>query len=190
MSEGKQPFDRRQWVLAAVAEHEGRLVRYALRLVRDEEAARDAVQHAFLRLCDQRPETLRGGVAPWLFTVCRNKALDLAKAAARAESLDAPCHRNGHAEEDETPSYAAALIGREPDPADAAESGELIAILRRLVDELPAAQREMIDLWAEGFSGPEISQITGKSEGNVRVLIHRGVTRLRGVVTEKLGAER
>jgi len=67
------PEQRREWVLGWRLAVRGRLVRYARRLVADEEAARDIVQHAFLRLCgpvgrrDSRPRR------PWLFRVCRNK---------------------------------------------------------------------------------------------------------------------
>jgi DNA-directed RNA polymerase specialized sigma24 family protein len=68
---------------------------------------------------------------------------------------------------------------REPNPADDVEHTELHALLRALVDELPAAQREAIDLWADGFSYMEISRIIDKQEGHVRVLVHRGLKTLR-----------
>ena len=44
--------ERRVWVLSALEEYECRLTRYAVRLVGDEDVARDAVQHAFLKMCD------------------------------------------------------------------------------------------------------------------------------------------
>ena len=68
---------RRQWVLAALERHEAPLTRYTLRLLGEEDSAREAVQHAFLQLCEQSPEELEGREAQWLYTVCRNKALDL-----------------------------------------------------------------------------------------------------------------
>jgi RNA polymerase sigma-70 factor (ECF subfamily) len=168
--------NRRQWVLAALADYEGRLMRYARRMLRDEEGAKDAVQHTFLRLCDETADSLDGRLAAWLFTVCRNKAVDLAKAAGRTEPLDAG--RNGHGQGDREPLCPEPL-GREPDPAEAAESGELCRLLRRLVDDLPDNQREAIDLWAEGFSHREIGTITGHDEGNVRITVHRALTKLR-----------
>ena len=176
----KQPLNRRQWVLAALAEYEARLTRYAMRLLRDEQAAQDAVQHAFLRLCDETPEGLNGRLAPWLFKVCRNKAIDLARAKGKLESLDALAHTNGHAEHDQNGlPLACGFASREPDPADLAESGELNELLRQLIDALPESQREALDLWAEGFSHRQIGEITNKSEGNVRILVHRALTKLR-----------
>ena len=157
--------DRREWVLAALDRYEARLARYAARLLRDEEAARDVVQHAFLRLCDQSPAELEGRLAPWLFTVCRNRAVDILRARKRTASLeqvhDLP-HRN-----------------HQPDPAVTVERQDLYRRLNDLVAELPSGQREAVDLWTEGFAHAEIAQITGHSEGNVRVLVHRALKTLR-----------
>jgi DNA-directed RNA polymerase specialized sigma24 family protein len=47
------------------------------------------------------------------------------------------------------------------------------------VRELPAAQREAIDLWRDGFNYREIAEIISRQEGNVRVLVHRGLAALR-----------
>lgn len=49
---------QRTWVLSLLAEHEGRLTRYAQRLTGDLSTARDVVQQVFLRLCDQPRETI------------------------------------------------------------------------------------------------------------------------------------
>ena len=151
-----------------------RLVRYAAGIVGDGDSAREAVQHAFLQLCQQQVEELSGREAPWLFRVCRNKALDLVRLRRR------------HAGDGE--ADLAELAGREPDPADAAERQDLCGELGRLLAELPQGQREAVNLWCEGFSYREISQIAGQSEGNVRVLVHRAIKQLRqsfGVTSEK-----
>jgi RNA polymerase sigma-70 factor (ECF subfamily) len=177
--------DKRTWVLAALDEHEVRLVRYALALVGDLDLARDAVQHAFLKLCDTafagtlhvpsaedgtRSVPTTDHLAAWLFRVCRNRALDHLRRAGREQSL----------ERIDDDSDCSCLTGHEPDPAEASEASELADLLRALVGTLPAAQREAIDLWCEGFAYREIGEITGRQEGHVRVLVHRGLSRLRG----------
>jgi len=157
--------DPRGWVIAVLERYERPLLRYALRLLGEEAAARDAVQHAFLRLCDQSPQAVQGRAAPWLFTVCRNKAIDMLRKAKRTEPL-----RDDEATEPVTDDLG---------PAEALQRDELHRTLNELIDRLPADQREAVDLWSEGFSYAQIAEVTGASQGSVRVLVHRALKRLR-----------
>jgi len=164
----------RRWVLAALDQYERRLVRYAQRLLGDEDEARDVVQFAFLRLCEQRPEKIVDVLAQWLYTVCRNRAMDVLRANDRA-GWAAPTDEKdigGH-----SPPYEPA--SREMDPSDRAERVELYAIVRELIRELPAREREAIDLWADGFHYRQIAGIIDREEGHVRVLVHRGFKAIR-----------
>jgi RNA polymerase sigma-70 factor (ECF subfamily) len=159
----------RQWVLAALEAFETRLLGYAARLLHgDEEGARDVVQHAFLRLCDQKEQEVGPHVAPWLFTVCRNRALDLIRERCRREGIEEVHKANGHA-----------AAGSGCDPAAMVEQGDLAAALRALLARLPTAQQEAIDLWAQGLCYREIAEVLGRAEVGVRVLVHRGLKSLR-----------
>ena len=71
------------------------------------------------------------------------------------------------------------LPARESDPAVIAEQQDLGRWIFQLLGELATSQREVIELWLNDFSYQEISQITGRSEGHVRVIAHRGLSRLR-----------
>src|SRR5215475_1393646 len=70
------PDDRREWVLAALDRKAG--------FARDD--ARDVVQFVFLRLCDQSPDEIDDRLAQWLYTVCRNRALDVLKSNSREKA--------------------------------------------------------------------------------------------------------
>lgn len=164
MKQDQNLADQRQWVLATVDRYERPLTRYAYRMLDDNHAAHDAVQHTFLQLCDQSPAKLGDGLPAWLFTVCRNKVLDIVRKR----------DRTGEWDEDGPESS-----GREPDPASRAEQEDLHRCLIALVNGLPDSQREAIDLWTQGFSYREIAGITERGEGAVRVLVHRAITRLR-----------
>ncbi len=166
--------DSAHWVLEAVEAYELPLLRYARRLLDDLDLAHDAVQHAFVKLCEQSQEQLEGRVAPWLFRVCRNKAIDHLRRAGREQTLldDGPASTSATAP-------ALAPNSREADPADLAERHDLADLVGKLLIHLPAAQRETLDLWCSGLSHRQIAEVTGRSEGNVRVLAHRGLTTLR-----------
>lgn len=162
------PERHRQWVLAALESFETRLLGYAARLLHgDEDGARDVVQHAFLRLCEQDETQIGPHLAPWLFTVCRNRAMDLIRERCRREDLEGVHKANGH------------VAGFERDPAAAAEDGDLHCELRVLLARLPEAQREAIDLWAQGLAYREIADVLGRPEVGIRVLVHRGLKCLR-----------
>ena len=163
--------DPSHWVLEAVEAYELPLLRYARRLLDDLDLANDAVQHAFVKLCEQSQQQLEGRVAPWLFRVCRNKAVDHLRRAGREQSLlDSPANPAAFTPPPET---------READPAELAEQHDLADLVGRLLARLPAAQRETLDLWCNGLTHRQIAEVTGRGEGNVRVLAHRGLTRLR-----------
>lgn len=163
-----------EWVESALDRYERPLTRYALRLLGDMEMARDAVQHTFLRLCDAQREEISGYLAAWLYTVCRNKAVDLLRSRQHDRPLGSRSE-NGTGKE----GQASEPASRDGDPAAAVESADLVSWLRQLVCELPERQREVIDLLLDGFTYDQIAEITGRSTGNVRVIAHRAIARLR-----------
>jgi RNA polymerase sigma-70 factor (ECF subfamily) len=157
--------------MEAVDVYELPLLRYARRLLGDVDLAADAVQHAFVKLCEESQERLEGRVAPWLFRVCRNRALDHLRRSGRERSL--------LGEGDIAAPIDGQPASRETDPALAVERADLAARLRALLKDLPSPQRETIDLWCEGLTYRQIAEVTGRQEGHVRVLAHRGLTSLR-----------
>lgn len=148
------------------AEQRAPLLRYAMRLLGDRERAQDVVQDAFVRLMGQRPETVDGHTVEWLFTVCRNRAMDVLRKEGRVS----------HFEEGQIERFSAP----DPRPGRSLEQAELRETLVRLIDRLPHNQQEVIRLkFQNGFSYQEIARITQLSVGNVGFLIHTAVARLR-----------
>jgi RNA polymerase sigma factor (sigma-70 family) len=168
--------DSQHWVLAAVGRFEGPLTLYAARLLGDADRARDVVQDTFLRLCTQQRDVLEGRLAEWLFTVCRNRALDVLRKERRMNPL--------------SDEQAHACASPEPDPADALERRDAAARALDLLDGLPTNQREVLRLkFQNGFSYREISRISGHSVSNVGFLIHTGLKTLRQRMARGLPAE-
>jgi RNA polymerase sigma factor (sigma-70 family) len=148
------------------AEQRAPLLRYATRLLGDREQAQDVVQDAFVRLLAQKPQAVDGHAVEWLFTVCRNRALDVLRKEGRVTRF-----QEGQIERVST---------SEPRPGRSLEQAELHDTLLQLIDHLPHNQQEVIRLkFQNGFSYQEIARITKLSVGNVGFLIHTAVARLR-----------
>lgn len=65
---------------------------------------------------------------------------------------------------------------------------QLAAVIRSRIDELPAMQRQVVTLRdVEGLGAAEVCDLLGLTEGNQRVLLHRGRARLRGMLEHELG---
>ena len=75
------------WVRAALERHGAALTRYAASVTGSEDAARDVVQDVFLRLWEASPERLDAHLPEWLFTVCRNRSIDMQRKGDRMSAL-------------------------------------------------------------------------------------------------------
>ena len=154
-----------EWVREALDRFEGPLIRYALRFTGDLERARDVVQDTFLKLCRQSPSELDGHLSQWLFTVCRNAAIDVQKKERRM-------------------STATELVDRASPPAappdDEVSTRDSAEQALRMLDRLPQNQQEVIRLkFQNELSYREIADVTGLTVSNVGFLLHIGLKRLR-----------
>ena len=148
----------------ALERYERPLIGYARSITGDPESARDAVQETFLRLSRQNLAALERRLAPWLFFVCRNCALDHLRKIAR---------------------FTGGPIGEEhpaenPNPAAEVVSSEESARLRWMIDQLPQQQKEMIQLkFDAGLSYKEIGEAMRISVSSVGVQLHAAIQTLR-----------
>jgi len=153
-----------QIIHEALARYERPLISHAKAITGDLESARDAVQETFLRLSRQNVEALAPRLAPWLFIVCKNCALD---------------HRRKIVRFDESPLndvHAAEGLS----PAGEAEHREDASILRRLVAELSPREQELVRLKFEaGLSYKEIGEALRISVSNVGVQLHNAIQTLK-----------
>ncbi len=73
-------------------------------------------------------------------------------------------------------------------PAEQLIGKETVAFVLSAIDELPDRQREVVTLRdVEGWTAAEVCALLGISEGNQRVLLHRGRSRVRASLEEHLG---
>src|SRR6185436_55561 len=64
------------------------LLQYATRILGDSDRARDVVQETFVKLQQEERNQLDHAPAKWLFTVCRNGALNICRKEKRMTYLD------------------------------------------------------------------------------------------------------
>jgi RNA polymerase sigma factor (sigma-70 family) len=155
-----------EWIRSALARYEGPLTRYAAHITGDIEGARDVVQDTFLRLCSQQRSWVHGHLAQWLFTVCRNRALDVRRKENRMSTGN------------EIPLETQAA--HEPEPSAVLEQKEELSRVLRILETLPPNQQEVIRLkFQSGLSYREISEVTKLSVSNVGFLLHTGLKTVR-----------
>ena len=157
------------WVLAALRQHESALLRYSASLV-GESRAQDVVQDAFLKLCAQPRESVQSHLAAWLFTVCRNRALELRRAERRLSAF----------EEDD--------LMESPDsgPGAKLERAQNMSRVEAAMSTLNGRQREVVRLKVEaGLSYKEIADVMSLSVGNVGFILHTAIADLRRQLEEQ-----
>jgi RNA polymerase sigma-70 factor (ECF subfamily) len=145
-------------------EHHEALFRYLLHLSGDEAMARDAVQHAFLRLLERPPE--HENVRAWLYTVATNAVREWKGTSRRRSEL---LNEN----KDRVP-----VPGPEPEPDRSWEAREEIRRVRKALDELGARDRTILLLRAEGFKHKEIAEVVGTTTGSVGTMAARALDKL------------
>ena len=160
-----------QWMREALDRFERPLVRYAARFTGDLDLARDVVQDAFVKLCRENPAKLNGRLAPWLYTVCRNRALDVRKKEGRMQALQ-------QTEAEARPDAA-------PGPGRRAIVREEHALVLEAVAALPANQQEAFRLkFEDGLTYRDISRVMNMPLSTVNYTIAQALgavrTRLRG----------
>jgi RNA polymerase sigma factor (sigma-70 family) len=142
------------------------LLQYATRITGDRERARDVVQETFIKFQRNGAVSRDNEPATWLFTVCRNGALNV----CRKE------HRMKYLEEE--------LIESQPDqqpmPYQRMEEQEAAGFLTRILATLPPRQQEVLQLkFQNDLSYQQIAEITKTTANCVGVLIHTALKTLR-----------
>lgn len=142
------------------------LLQYAARILGDRERARDVVQETFVEWQHDERRQTDSAPAKWLFTVCRNRALNICRKEKRMTFLDQEILER--------------QAGHDPAPNERIEQAEASGFLLRIVATLPPRQQEVLQLkFQNDLSYQEISEITQLSVSHVGVLLHTALKTLR-----------
>ena len=163
--------------LAELYDRYGRVAHgLALRILRDEALAEDAVQEAFLAVWRSAGRFIpeRAKASTWILTLVHRRAVDLVRREERrrAEVLDESYDAAGGSTEE----TAWLLFQRE----------RVQAALRKLPDQ----QREALELaYYGGFTQAELAERLGQPLGTIKSRMFAGLSRLRDVLAEAGGEE-
>lgn len=160
-----------------VAAYRPRIYRYCRSRLIDHETSEDVTQEVCLALAEawMHRVKIRRSVSAFVFGIAANKvALSYRNSYSRVEDASADL----------------------PERADSAPSPEQIALeheqavqVTRLMQRLPPATRELLNLRvAAGLSAAETAEVLGMTPGAVRVAQYRALQQLRAFATEGVTA--
>ena len=138
----------------------------ALRVVRDESLAEDAVQEAFLTVWRTAARFVpeKGKASTWILTLVHRRAVDVVRREQRrrADSLEQAPEPGGGAADEE------AWLRLQRERVQAA------------LKQLPDQQREALELaYYGGFTQSELAERLGQPIGTIKSRMFTGLTRLR-----------
>jgi RNA polymerase sigma-70 factor, ECF subfamily len=148
---------------------------FALYELRDRQAAEDLTADVFMRALAGLPQFREQGIEPhssfrvWLFQIARHTLSNERRRARRHP---------------QAPLELAALVPASEDVSQHVAERDQFRRALRAIDALPAERRRALLLrFVQEMSAREIGDVMGKSEGAVRVSIHRGLR----TVAEQMG---
>lgn len=150
-----------------------------VRLRTKPEEAEDTVNEIFLKVVRNLPKYSpdkriisggRGAFAAWIFRISRNQIIDLYRKQREQTSLHDPV--SGELKFD--------FPDPRLDPQQTAEQHDAHRAIHSALKKLPSVHREILELkFLHEFTNSEISEITNKSEGAIRVAQLRALRELR-----------
>lgn len=151
---------------ALFREYKDRIYRLALRIVRDSMIAEDVVQEVHVK-CWQNRDTLEEISNPgaWIMRVAKNLSIDKLRASKPTADLEAVTY---------------SIKTRDPIPDRVAETGNLIQIMQKILEILPAKQKMVFHLReVEGLQYKEIGEVLEITVEEVKINLFRARQKIK-----------
>ncbi len=164
-----------------VERYQGRAYRLALRVLRDEEQARDVVQEGFLKVYRSLDGFEgRSGFYTWLYRVVMNLCIDARRRDRSGQHVEWDDEVARDAAVDAAPDAVSPLRQEMAGPEGELERAELRAAVGRAMEALPEDARQTLVLREiEGLSYAEIARALGIPKGTVMSRLHHARRRVR-----------
>jgi RNA polymerase sigma-70 factor, ECF subfamily len=141
----------------------------AYSFLRDRGSAEDVTQEVFIKIWRALPGyDGRASLSTWIYTIARNASLSALRARRPQSSLSDP---------------EVLAVVEANNPVSSVETIVDRAAILRLVDELPARQRQVVMLfYMEAHSHEEVADMLAMPVGTVKTLLHRARAQLSAAV--------
>ena len=150
-----------------------RVYRYILARMGNPYDAEDLSEEVFLRVLDaiERFQWREAPFSAWLFRIAHNAVISQRrKDGARGRSSP----------------LSEALPVNSQGPEEMVENRLALNEIMKAAETLPEAQRRVISLrFAAGLTVAETARAMGKGEGNVKVIQHKAIAKLRGMLAQR-----
>jgi len=130
----------------------------------------------------------RSSLRTWLFRILVNRARTAGTRERRSVAIGDAEPAVDPSRFDEAGAWLSPPEQWIEEADDRLRSGKLAGRIRSAIEELPARQREVVTLRdVEGLSSDEVCHVLEITDGNQRVLLHRGRSRVRQVLETEFG---
>lgn len=146
----------------------GKIYSYSVRILGNEDAAKDAVQDVMVRLWEKRSYILKkcDNITGFVIRTTRNHCIDQLRK-----------HKFSMGEDE----YK--KLAHSPFTINDVTNNELYEIIKDIINTLPVNQKEVVILKdIEGYTNREISEITGLGMNNIRVILSRCRSKIKEVL--------
>ncbi len=153
---------------------------FALRIVADRQLAEELLQEVFFRAWQQGGafRASRGTFVTWLLSITHNMAIDEVRRRRRRP-------QKADSEEPETLLASVADTSAGSDVEDEVWLGTLRETIAGVMDQLPAAQRDAIEMaYYQGKTQREIAEELGEPLGTIKTRMRLGMLKLREALAE------
>jgi len=167
-----------------VERYQGRAFRLALRVLRDEEAARDAVQDSFLKAYSALPRFQgRSGFYTWLYRLVMNQCIDMKRRDRSDREIE--WEEGGGGESGADTLLPPEVDGVRFEPAASMMRKELRQRIGEAIERLPEGLRETLLLReVDGLSYAEIAEAQEVPKGTVMSRLHYARKQLQAYLIE------
>jgi RNA polymerase sigma-70 factor, ECF subfamily len=177
--------------LALVARHQPSMLRLARSFVPSSAVAEEVVQDTWLGVLRGIDKFAgRSSFKTWLLRILVNRARSTGVSESRSVAIGDAGPAVDSARFDAGGAWMSPPQHWQEDSEDRLQAESMAGVISEALDELPGRQREVVLLRdVDGLTSEEVCDVLDISEGNQRVLLHRGRSRLRQALeTEMEGA--